>query len=120
MVMDAELLLADTVDITATGDGSSKDFGGGDQHPLTYAVHVKGAVSGTNPTLDLTIDESDNGSTWRTFLSFEQITASGVYYATGKSDARYRRYGATIGGTDTPTFLDVTIAPELGGQYEDY
>lgn len=120
-IMDAQLLLRAAAagnlnanELTPT----SKDFGGPDQHELTYVVVVPQAA-GTSPTLDITIQESDNDSTWHTVLTLRQISTAGKYYVTGKLDGRYRRYTATVGGT-TPNFGAVIIAPVIGGQYDNF
>lgn len=84
----------------------------------TYMVYVPSAA-GTNPTLDVTIQESDDDSTYRTIGSFPQITAAGQYFITIKSNARYRRYTADVGGTN-PAFGTVLIAPVPGGRYGNW
>ena len=64
------------------------------------------AVSGTDPTLDLTLKIYDSLSTkWQTLATFDQKTATGVdvgyiQYGIGEKMALYY----TIGGTNTPTF----------------
>jgi len=124
-IMDAQLMLR------AAAAGSleaseltpaSKDFGGPDQHALTYVVVCPILATGTTPTLDIVIQESDDDSNWRDALSFEQITdanTKGKFFITGKLDGRYRRYTATVAGT-TPVFGIVLIAPVIGGTYEDF
>lgn len=98
-------------ELTPTG----VDFGGPDLDAQTYMVHVPSA-SGTNPTLDVKIQESNDNSTWNDFLVFPQITTAGQYFVTGKSNARYRRYTADVGGTN-PNFGAVVIAPVPAGRY---
>lgn len=119
-MIDSNLVFLDgSADITASKqDATGVDFGGPDLEPLTYMV-VVGGTDGTSPTLDIKIQESDNNSDWRDFLSFEQITKAGVFYVTGKCDARYRRYYTTTGGDD-PTFEDVIIAPVPAGRYDKF
>lgn len=64
------------------------------------------AVSGTNPTLDVVVQESDDsGTNWYDTYHFPRITAIGQYRTpliplTGNRI----RYVRTIGGTGTPTF----------------
>lgn len=103
---------------TSHGNGSSVDMGV-DVAPKTYLVNVP-SVSGTNPTLDVKIQESDNGSTWRDFLVFPQITAVGEYFVTGQSNARYRRCVTAVGGTDTPKFGNAIIAPVPAGRHTNF
>ncbi len=117
-MLDTNLMLKTSGAQTSSTNGGTVDFGQGmAAQPLTF-VAVVTAVSGSTPTLDLKVQESDNGSTWRDFLALPQITAVGVYRVTGKSNARYMRYASTIAGT-TPSFT-YQFAPELGGQYESF
>lgn len=117
-MLDTNLMLKTLALEGSSTDGATIDFANQMITPFTFVVVVT-AKAGTNPTLDLKIQESTNGSTWRDFLAYPQITAVGVYRVTGKSDSRYMRYSSTIGGTDTPTFT-YQVAPELGGQYKSY
>jgi hypothetical protein len=75
----------------------------------SFSVHIPvTAVSGTNPTMDVAIEESpDNGTTWVRIYEFQRITATGNYYspllrATWGTRLRYIR---TIGGT-SPSFTN--------------
>lgn len=115
--MDANLILKASGAVTSNTNHSSVDFGGSDLQPLTYLAVVT-AVSGTSPTLDLTIEESDDNSNWHTFLSFRQISAVGLYAVTGKSDAQYRRGVSTVGGT-SPSFT-FALYPVPGGRYKEF
>ncbi|RME37940.1 MAG: hypothetical protein D6794_06145 [Deltaproteobacteria bacterium] len=119
-MLDNDLILRDSSagNLTASETGSSVDFGGGDSRAMTYVVVVPQA-SGTSPTLDAKVQESDDGSTWRDVLSFPQITASGTYRVTAQLDGRYRRCVLTVGGT-SPDFGAVIVAPELGGRYDEF
>jgi len=120
-MIDSDLLLRPSTAGNLTADEltpASVDFGGPDLEAQTYMVHVPSA-SGTSPTLDVKIQESDNDSTWRDFLAFEQISAAGQYFATGKSNARYRRYVADVGGS-SPNFGAVVIAPVPAGRYKKW
>jgi hypothetical protein len=62
-------------------------------------------VSGTNPTLDVDIQESDdNGTNWFTVYSFPRITTTGAYRSPKIAlRGRVFRYVQTVGGT-TPSF----------------
>lgn len=125
-IMDNSLMLRaaaagalDADELTPTG----VDFGGPDQHPLTYVLVAPALATGTTPTLTVTIQESDDNSTWRTVGTFgPQLTDANTptkQFITLKCDARYRRYTADVGGT-TPDFGTVLIAPVIGGQYENF
>ena len=60
--------------------------------------------SGTNPTLDVTIQTSADNSTWRTLGTFAQKTAAGSERKSFAGCDRYVRASWAIGGTSTPTF----------------
>lgn len=74
-------------------------------HSNTFNVVVT-SVSGTNPTLDVAIEESpDNGTNWVRVYEFPRITANGTY-VTPKLRSTYGtrfRYVRTITGT-SPSF----------------
>ena len=61
-------------------------------------------VSGTNPTLDVLVQESLDGTNWYTLIAFTQATATGLELKKAANPGRYIRAKWTIGGTDTPTF----------------
>ena len=48
---------------------------------VAYTVNIPvTVVGGTNPTLDVAIEESDdNGTNWRRVYEFPRITATGFY-----------------------------------------
>ena len=116
--MDANLkLLASAAKTSTVSNATGVDFGGSDLQSLAYRLNVT-VVSGTGMTLDVKIQESDNNSTWRGFAAFEQVNAVGTYYVSAKSDARYRRYYATIAGT-TPSFtMAIDVVP--AGRYDKF
>ena len=119
-MQDKNLMLraASAGNLTATETGSAVDFGAGDKQAMTYKVVVPQA-QGTTPTLDVKIQESDDGSTWRDVLVFPQITAKGIYRVSARLDGRYRRHVSTVGGT-TPNFGAVEIGPEMQGEYTSF
>jgi hypothetical protein len=72
----------------------------------SYQVNIPvTAVSGTSPTLDVRIEESDdNGVNWYTVYDFPRITAIGIYRSPAIPMVGTRiRYVQTVGGT-TPSF----------------
>jgi VCBS repeat-containing protein len=84
---------------TASTNGTAVETTGGSMS-LTLAVT---AASGTNPTLDITIQGSDDGTTFYTLGTFAQKT--GVASEKKAFEAPpFVRYASTIGGTDTPSF----------------
>jgi len=63
-----------------------------------------GTVSGTNPTLDVTIVESPDQAQEYLLHTFTQATATTKEKKSGEWPAKYIKVKWTIGGTDTPTF----------------
>ncbi len=73
---------------------------------ISYQVNIPvTAVTGTNPTLDVTIEESDDtGTNWYRVYDFPRITATGIYRSPHIPFFGNRiRYVQTVGGT-TPSF----------------
>ena len=73
---------------------------------VSYQVNIPvTAVSGTTPTLDVSIEESDdNGTNWYKVFDFPRITATGIYRSPAIPLVGNRiRYVQTVGGT-TPSF----------------
>lgn len=88
--------------ITTTTTTSSIIPGSG----ISYEVNIPvTAVSGTNPTMDVTIEESDDTATnWYKVYDFPRITAAGIYRSPLLPLIGNRvRYVQTLGGT-TPSF----------------
>lgn len=98
---------------TSTASGSSVDNLAASTGGLVGFIHCI-AVSGTNPTLDVKIQESSDdavGDAWSDEITFTQLTAVGKERLTTASGTeRYLRLTWTIGGTDTPTFTFVVAA----------
>ncbi|WIC89148.1 hypothetical protein SEA_OTTAWA_102 [Arthrobacter phage Ottawa] len=98
----ASAAITSTATTSAVSPGSVANIG-------TYAHSfnvVVTAVSGTNPTMDIGIEESvDNGTNWVRIYDFQRITANGTYTTPlirAQYGTRYR-YVQTIAGT-TPSF----------------
>jgi hypothetical protein len=73
---------------------------------VSYQVNIPvTAVTGTTPTLDVRIEESDdNGTNWYVVYDFPRITATGIYRSPVLPVTGNRvRYVQTVGGT-TPSF----------------
>lgn len=95
---------------TASANGTGVDVRNADD---VLVILTNGTTTGTNPTLDVTIEDSANNSSFAAVsgYAFAQVTA-----AIAGGDAaltlqvpkralrRYIRAVATIGGTNTPTF----------------
>jgi hypothetical protein len=85
---------------TATTAAFTPTFG------CSYEVNIPvTAATGTNPTLDVTIEESDDGGTnWFRVYDIPRITATGIYRSPKLPLTGNRvRYVQTVGGT-TPSF----------------
>lgn len=80
----------------------------GDTGPEFFAFLNNGTTSGTNPTLDVKLQESDAaGGTYSDIsgATFTQLTAAGSQMIrVANRTNRYVRALSTQGGTDTPTF----------------
>lgn len=102
--MMAPILVADVVSAaltTTTTTASIAPTGG-----YTYEVNVPvTAVTGTSPTLDISIEESDDsGTNWFRVYDFPRITAVGMYRSPKIPLTGTRvRFVQTVGGT-TPSF----------------
>jgi len=88
---------------TATTSALTPTFG------CSYVVSIPvTVVSGTSPTLDVDVQESDDTAiNWQTVYSFPRITATGIYRSPKLAFNGNRvRYVQTIGGT-SPSFTRV-------------
>lgn len=88
---------------TATGDGTGHDSGSSSSNGGVAHLHVT-AASGTDPTLDVKVQESPDGSSWADLVTFDQADDVGGQRSTvDGSVARHLRAIWTVGGTD-PSF----------------
>lgn len=98
--------------VTATGDGAGVDMK--EAELGLFALLSVGVVSGTNPTLDVTLEESDDNSVFTAINDFKtgspaafaqrtDTPANGIVSLTFKRSKRFVRAVATITGT-TPSF----------------
>ena len=85
---------------TTTSSAIANNLGNGFQ--ISVAVT---AATGTNPTLDIRIEESfDGGVNWVTLYEMQRITATGSYNSPiMRATGRHIRYVRTVGGT-SPSF----------------
>lgn len=121
-MFDTNLLLRNgAADLDGNENGSAVDLGdGGQMQEFTYAVVVPSA-GGTSPTVDIVIqtaEVSDFGTVQDKF-TLPQITATGVYFITFRTNHRYIRHVATVGGT-SPNFGKVVIGPQMAGAYTEF
>ena len=118
---DTNLFLKASASSTTTSNFTGVDFGAADEEPLTYVINGT-AKSGTTPTMDCEIQQSDDNSTWVPFLKFPQMTGTnmpGLLRVTGVASKRYRRLAVTTQGGTTPNFT-FECFPELGGEYKSF
>lgn len=113
---DADAVLLAAATKTASENGAGVHVG--ENAELEAQLQVRGAVSGTTPTLDVTIEEDTDAAfgSPTTIATFTQATATGVderkKFRTSKP---YVRAVATIGGT-TPSFGDTECFLIGGGK----
>lgn len=88
---------------TATGNSGVLSFRGGDKTGLRAQLDVT-AASGTSPTLDVTVQDTLDGTNWNTIMTFTQATATTRELKTLTTPFSDRlRVLWTIAGT-TPSF----------------
>ena len=104
LVNPANILITDIASaaITSTATSSALANTQGNGYQVTIPVT---AVSGTNPTMDVRVEESfDGGTNWVTVYDFQRITATGSYSTPLlRALGTHIRYVRTISGT-TPSF----------------
>ena len=101
-MFDSNLLFYNATAVTADGNGTDLDI----QKTTVDGVWVEvicTAVSGTSPTCDLKVQESDDDSTYNDVVTFPQITTTGRWVRKVQSKKRYLRMAADVGGT-SPSF----------------
>jgi len=87
---------------TTTANGTAFDTSGLDSLSATLAITAR---SGTDPTLDVVLETTADGTNFYTVLAFPQQanTTTGVARVFGPLGSS-SRWKWTIGGTDTPSF----------------
>lgn len=86
--------------MTATGSGTGVELG--DSGTLILTLDVT-AASGTTPSMTVSVETSEDNSTWRTLGSFTAKTAAGAERKSFPGVDQYARATWTITGT-TPSF----------------
>lgn len=71
------------------------------------------AASGTTPTLNVKIQESDDNSTWNDLVNFDQMTTTGIQHERFFTKKRYVRAVATIAGTSPSFTYQVDVSDVL-------
>ena len=109
--------LLTSASITASADAAAVAV------PMEYSKWVVttslGTVTGTSPTLDITIQQSADGTNWITLIAVTQRVAGSAStvlhtFAAAATDylkpmLPYMRASYVIGGTSTPTFNTVSV-----------
>jgi hypothetical protein len=113
--------------LTATGSGTWRFVG--KNKAYRAQMRIGGAVSGTNPTLDMRVQQAaTSGGVATTVATFTQATASQVGYTTSGGTPRYEvpgtqdppeqifaatqdwiRVDYTVGGSASPSFGNVSV-----------
>ncbi len=116
MAYDAEVMLHNPgTALTATVTGTGKLIEGTPISGKFIRASVP-AATGTAPTLDIVIQESDTlGAGYVTVVTFAQIVAAGIYRRIYSSRKRYVRAVLTVGGT-TPSFGNAQVGFDTGGE----
>jgi hypothetical protein len=106
----AATTITDIASAAITTTQTSANIITGNQQNMAFQVGVT-AVSGTNPTLDVVVQETFDGTNYYDIYHFPRITAIGQYRSpqirTTGSGIRYVR---TVGGT-TPSFTNSVLRP---------
>jgi len=105
-----EIELAPSAARTTSSNGDAMP--GFSRADVIAATLVVSAASGTNPTLDVVVQHSIDGSNWFDLLTFTQRTAAGselkvaseIQGTTVTAIGDRLRAKWTVGGTNTPTF----------------
>lgn len=106
--------------LTATATLTGIDLKGQFPHVGSFdaVVHVP-SVSGTSPTLDITVQEAQTvGGSYRTIQTMPTITAAGTYKVRVVNNRRAVRFVLTVGGT-TPNFGAVHVGLDEGNVQND-
>lgn len=83
--------------------GSAANLANATSKRPVLAVLDVGSVTGTSPTLNGTVEGSDDGSTWVTAATLTQVTAAGAQFFSLTPYRQYRAGASTIAGT-SPVF----------------
>src|SRR5690348_1264980 len=100
--------------ITAAGNsGALQNLGRSDQTTVIAYLDINGPVTGTSPSLTVSVDGGPDGSTWANLGSFTAqtaVTAAGVVIRLVIHDVMdpFVRFSWTISGT-TPNFQNVVM-----------
>jgi hypothetical protein len=91
--------------LTETDSGDTIELT--NRRSLVLVLDVTAHTAGGD-TLDVTVQTSGNGSTWRTLGTFTQSTATGSERKSFPGADRYVRYAATLAGAGVSTTFTIT------------
>lgn len=116
-VEDRTYINSTDVNTTATASGTSSSVETYGVGKICFIVNVT-AASGTAPTLDVNLQQSNDGTNWVQVSSVPRFTATGTHTSFDFFvAARYYRYSYTIGGTNPSfTFSIMTTLKRGEGQ----
>jgi len=116
MAYDADAMLHNPgTDLTTTATGTGKQIEGTAIKGQFIRVSVP-TVTGTTPTLNITIQESNTlGSGYTTVVTFDEITATGIFRRVYSSRKKFVRSVLTVAGT-SPNFGKVQVGFDTGGE----
>ena len=119
-VTSSGLASAQVTDITSAAiavTSTSANISTTNTQAASFGVYVT-AISGSGAAMDVTIQETMNGTDYYTIYQFERITATGQYYSPAiKLSGSGIRYVRTISGT-TPSVTNSVIRVSRSGQAE--
>lgn len=101
-MFDSNLLFHNAVALNANGNSSGLNIGKTPADGVWVEIVVT-AASGTTPTIDFKVQESDDDSTYNDVVVFPQITGTGRWFRKVQSKKAYLRLNRTVGGT-SPNF----------------
>lgn len=110
-VTAANLASASATDVAAstiTTTTTSANIASTNVQAISFLAQVS-SVTGTNPTLDISVQETYDGTNYFTIYDFERITAAGVFHSPAmRLTGIGYRFVRTVGGT-TPSFVTTTV-----------
>lgn len=116
MAATKQIVLINAATITSSSASAATAVALPGHNKWAAYVVVAGAVAGSSPTLDITIQHSVDDTNWVTLIAMTQLTAaaSETKFASSATDylkpiLPYVRASYTIGGTGGPSFAGVTL-----------
>jgi alpha-D-ribose 1-methylphosphonate 5-phosphate C-P lyase len=117
MAIQKTLTLIDAATIIATSASTAQSIA--PMYKRWVGVVTVGTITGTSPTLDITLQHSSDGTNWVTLRAFTQLVSGSAsttthLFAAAATDylvplLPYVRASYTIGGSNSPTFNTVTV-----------